>query len=136
MEELLEKSTEELTMEELLEKSMEEELTMEELLEKSTEEELLEKSTEEQSGIKLRAQTEEVFPEVEDMCDQCQGEANVFCKECNNSYCTTCSIQRHRAGKRKEHFIARLSKMITKVVHVPLEDVLSQPQGTSLLQNI
>ena len=72
------------------------------------------------------------FEEVEDICDQCLGEANVFCKECNNSYCTSCSLQRHRIGKRKEHLIARLSKIITKVVHVPLDDDgLSQPTGIS-----
>ena len=72
------------------------------------------------------------FEEVEDICDQCLGEANVFCKECNNSYCTSCSLQRHRIGKRKEHLIERLSKMITKVVHMPLDDDgLSQPTGIS-----
>ena len=118
MEELLEKSTEEL-LEESTEESMEDQST-EELLEESMEdlstEELLEKSTEEPleestqlSGLKLGAQSGEVFPEVEDMCDQCQGETHVFCKQCNNSYCTTCSIQRHRNGRRKEHFVTRLS---------------------------
>ena len=99
-------------------------------LEKSTEEpmEELEKSTE-STQLKLGAQNGEVM-EVEDICDRCQGEVHVFCKQCNNSYCSTCSIQRHRIGKRKEHFIARFSKLFTNVVHVPLEDDgLSQPQG-------
>ena len=44
-----------------------------------------EKSTEstQLSGIKLGAQNREVA-EVEDICDQCQGEAHMFCKQCNN----------------------------------------------------
>ena len=62
----------------------------------------------------------------EDVSDQTE---HVFCEQCNNSNCTTCSIQRHRVGKRKEHFIGRLSKLVTEVVHVPLH--VSQPQGTS-----
>ena len=118
MEELLEESIENLSTEELLEKSTEE--LLEESMENLSTEELLEKSTEKPleestqlSGIELGVQTGEVFPEVEDICDQCQGEAHVFCKQCNNSYCTTCSIQRYRIGKRKEHFVARLSKLIT-----------------------
>ena len=89
----------------------------------------LEESFEAQNGEvtepeeSFEAQNGEVTElEVEDICDQCQSEAHVFCKQCNNSYCTTCSIQRHRIGNRKEHFIAKFSKLITKVVHVPLEE--------------
>ena len=116
MEELLEKSTEE-SLDQSTEESLDQ--STEERLEKSTEE-LLEKSAEESleestqlSRIKLGAQTGEVFSEVEDIYDQCQGVSHVFCKQYSNSYCTTRSIQRHRIRKRKEHFIARLSKLIT-----------------------
>ena len=53
---------------------------------------------------------------VGDVCDQCQGVATIFCKECMNSYCSNCSRVRHRAGKRKEHIISRLS-VLPKVTH-------------------
>ena len=61
----------------------------------------LEESFEAQNGEvtepeeSFEAQNGEVTElEVEDICDQCQSEAHVFCKQCNNSYCTTCSIQK------------------------------------------
>ena len=67
---------------------------------------------------------------VEDICDQCQAEASVFCTQCNNSYCTACNLQRHRIGKRKDHTISRISQMFVKVAHVPPdEDSLFHPKG-------
>ena len=44
---------------------------------------------------------------MEDICDQCQAEANVFCAQCSNSYCTACNLQRHRIGKRKDHTVSK-----------------------------
>lgn len=65
---------------------------------------------------------------VEDICDQCQGEAVLFCEECRNSYCASCSLVRHRVGKRKSHITVRISKVV-KITHISLEeDALSQPQ--------
>ncbi len=58
---------------------------------------------------------------VEDICDQCQGEAKVFCQQCKNSYCSNCSRVRHRAGKRKTHTISRLS-IIPDVAHVSIDE--------------
>lgn len=57
---------------------------------------------------------------IEDLCEQCQGEANVYCDDCNNSYCTTCSHLRHRAGKRREHNLIRISS-VTNITHVSLD---------------
>ena len=45
---------------------------------------------------------------IEDLCEQCQGEASVYCQACGNNYCTTCNLVRHRVGKRRDHtFIVR-----------------------------
>jgi len=38
---------------------------------------------------------------IEDICEQCQGEATVYCQSCN--------LIRHRVGKRKDHSFLRLS---------------------------
>jgi len=46
---------------------------------------------------------------IEDICEQCQGEATVYCQSCRNSYCTSCNLIRHRVGKRKDHSFLRLS---------------------------
>ena len=62
---------------------------------------------------------------VEDLCDQCQCEATLFCEECRNSYCSTCSSVRHRAGKRKNHVLLRVSKL-TNVTHSVPDDPLVQ----------
>jgi len=54
---------------------------------------------------------------IEDICEQCQGEATVYCQSCRNSYCTSCNLIRHRVGKRKDHSFLRLStadNVITK----------------------
>ena len=50
---------------------------------------------------------------VDDTCDHCQGEATIFCNQCKSSYCSTCSSVRHRAEKRKEHFVVRISQLYT-----------------------
>ena len=57
---------------------------------------------------------------VDDTCDHCQGEATLFCNQCKSSYCSTCSSVRHRAEKRKEHFVVRISQlyMNTRVLSV------------------
>ena len=46
---------------------------------------------------------------IEDLCEQCQGEASVHCQACSNSYCTTCNLVRHRVGKRRDHIFIRIS---------------------------
>ena len=46
---------------------------------------------------------------IEDICDQCQGEASVFCEDCQNTYCTDCSRVRHKVGEKKEHHLTRIS---------------------------
>ena len=62
---------------------------------------------------------------MEDICDQCQGEAVLFHEECQNSYCASCSLVRHKVGKRQSHTTVRISN----ITHVSLEeDALSQPQ--------
>lgn len=62
---------------------------------------------------------------VEDVCDQCQGEAVL---ECQNSYCASCSLVRHRVGKRQSHSTVRISR-VPNITHVSLEeDALSQAQ--------
>ena len=67
---------------------------------------------------------------IEDICDQCQGEASVFCEDCQNSYCTNCSRVRHKMGKRKEHHLTRIS-VIPNITHVSLdEEVGSTYKGT------
>jgi len=72
---------------------------------------------------------------VEDICDQCQGEAVLFCEECQNSYCASCSLVRHRVGKRQSHSTVRISK-VSNVIHVSLEeDALSQPQQEGKFSN-
>ncbi len=43
--------------------------------------------------------------------------------DCDNSYCSNCSRVRHRAGKRKEHSISRLSDL-PNVAHVSLGEDL------------
>jgi len=48
---------------------------------------------------------------VEDVCDQCQGEAVLLCEECQNSYCASCSLVRHRVGKRQSHSTVRISRV-------------------------
>ena len=58
---------------------------------------------------------------VEDVCDQCWGEATVFCQECKNSYCSNCYRVRHRIGKRKTHNISRLSTL-SHVAHVSFDE--------------
>ena len=72
---------------------------------------------------------------MEDICDQCQGEAVLFCEECQNSYCASCSLVRHRVGKRQSHSTVRISK-VSNVTHVSLEeDALSQPQQEGKFSN-
>ena len=67
---------------------------------------------------------------IEDICDQCQGEASVFCEDCQNSYCTDCSRVRHKVGKRKEHHLTRIS-VIPNITYVSLdEEVGSTYRGT------
>ena len=50
---------------------------------------------------------------VDGACDHCQEEATLFCSKCKSSYCSTCSSVRHRAEKRKDHFVVRISKLYT-----------------------
>ena len=65
---------------------------------------------------------------MEDICDQCQSEAVLFCEECRNSYCAKCSLVRHRVGKKQTHSTVRISK-VANITHIYLEeDALSQPQ--------
>ena len=68
---------------------------------------------------------------VEDLCDQCQCEATLFCEECRNSYCSTCSSVRHRAGKRKNHVLLRVSKL-PNVTHSVPDDPLVQKGNNKL----
>ena len=110
---LMEESTEDLSDESLLEESLQKESTTT-LMEESASALLVESLLESTEDLLEESQ----FSEIEDICDQCQSEAHVFCKHCSNSYCTACSIQRHRIGKRREYFITRLSRLITKIARV------------------
>ena len=62
---------------------------------------------------------------IEDICDQCQGEASVFCEDSQNSYCTNCSRVRHK--KRKEHHLTRIS-VIPNITHVSLDEEVIKVQ--------
>ena len=67
---------------------------------------------------------------IEDICEQCQGEATVYCQSYRNSYCTSCNLIRHRVGKRKDHSFLRIStagNVITSQPEEP-EEHLSQPE--------
>ena len=65
---------------------------------------------------------------IEDICEQCQGEATVYCQSCRNSYCTSCNLIRHRVGKRKDHSFLRLSTADNVITRLDqLEEDLSQP---------
>ena len=58
---------------------------------------------------------------MEDTCEQCLGEATVFCEECQNSYCTACSRVRHRVAKRSDHKLTRLSAL-DNVTYTPMDE--------------
>ena len=74
---------------------------------------------------------------VEDICDQCQGEAVLFCEECQNSYCASCSLVRQRVGKSTSHSTVRISKVPNVTTHVFLEeDGLSEPQQEGKFRDI
>lgn len=66
---------------------------------------------------------------IEDLCEQCQGEASVYCQACGNSYCTTCNLVRHRFGKRRDHTFIRISSTGNVITTQPnqLEEDLGQP---------
>ena len=64
---------------------------------------------------------------IEDICDQCQGEASVFCEDCQN---TNCSRVIHKVEKRKEHHLTRIS-VIPNITHISMdEEVGSTYKGT------
>ncbi len=65
---------------------------------------------------------------VEDLCDQCQGEATLYCRNCSNSYCSTCSSVRHRSESRREHDIVRVSK-VPNVSHTATFQTFQKGKG-------
>ena len=46
-----------------------------------------------------------------DACENCLEKADVYCEECQNSYCKLCSAIRHRQKIRNHHRIIRLSHL-------------------------
>ena len=58
---------------------------------------------------------------VEDLCDHCQCEATLFCEDCRNSYCSTCSSVRHRTGRRRDHILLKVPNVTHLVPDNPLQ---------------
>ena len=51
-----------------------------------------------------------------------------ICEECRKSYRATCSLVRHRVGKKQTYTTVRISK-VPNITHISLEeDALSQPK--------